>query len=56
MSNNTIFDDVFRTEATLEMELIMPDGKIVEYKVPILYLQKYTEDTIFQKNLFFLGQ
>lgn len=54
MSNNTIFDDVFRTEATLEMELIMPDGKIVEYKVPILYLQKYTEDTIFQKNSFFL--
>lgn len=41
-------------EATLEMELIMPDGKIVEYKVPILYLQKYTEDMIFQKNLFFL--
>lgn len=41
-------------EPTLEMELIMPDGKIVKYKVPILYLQKYTKDMIFQKKLFFL--
>ena len=41
-------------DPTLEMELIMPDGKIVKYKVPILYLQKYTKDIIFQKKLFFL--
>lgn len=41
-------------EPTLEMELIMPDGKIVKYKVPILYLPKYTKDMIFQKKLFFL--
>ena len=38
----------------LRMELIMPDGKIVRYQVPVLCVQKYTKDEIFQKKLLFL--
>ena len=39
---------------SLRMELIMPDGKIVRYQVPVLCVQKYTKDEIFQKKLLFL--
>lgn len=36
------------------MEMEMPDGTIVNYQVPILCVQKYTKDEIFQKKLLFL--
>lgn len=38
----------------LEMEILMPDGRILEYRVPILRAERYTRDAIFQKNLLFL--
>ena len=38
----------------LEMELVMPDGQLVNYKVPVIRTERYTSDIIFQKNLLFL--
>lgn len=39
---------------SLHMEMEMPDGTVVNYHVPILCVQKYTKDEIFQKQLLFL--
>ena len=39
---------------SLSMEIIMPDGRAVKYQVPILCVQKYSKDEIFQKKLLFL--
>lgn len=39
---------------TLEMEILMPDGNIIEYHVPIIRMEQYTRDVIFQKKLLFL--
>ena len=36
-------------EETLEIE--MPDGQVILYRVPILKLRDYTIDEIFEKNL-----
>ena len=44
----------YKEKKRLRMELIMPDGKIVRYQVPVLCVQKYTKDEIFQKKLLFL--
>ena len=38
----------------LEMELVMPDGQLVNYKVPVIRAERYTSDMIFQKKLLFL--
>ena len=38
----------------LEMELVMPDGQCVNYKVPVIRAERYTSDMIFQKKLLFL--
>ena len=38
----------------LELEIIMPDGQKIKYSLPAIYVEKYTRDYIFQKNLFFL--
>lgn len=38
----------------MKLELLMPDGQSVEYKVPVIYQQRYTKEIIFQKRLFFL--
>lgn len=44
-----------RTEKTnLCMEMIMPDENIIRYQTPVLCVQKYTKDEIFQKKLLFL--
>lgn len=37
-----------------ELEIIMPDGTELLYKVPILWLKDYTSNVIFQKHLLFL--
>lgn len=39
---------------SLEMEVVMPDGKVMEYHVPIIRMERYTRDVIFQKKLLFL--
>ena len=38
----------------LEMIMVMPDGRKVEYQVPVVHVQAYTKDEIFQKKLIFL--
>ena len=38
----------------LSVEMIMPDGSVIEYKVPAIYVGHYTKDEILQKQLFFL--
>ena len=38
----------------LEMVMIMPDGRKMEYQVPVVHVQAYTKDEIFQKKLIFL--
>lgn len=38
----------------LEMEILMPDERIVEYRVPVIRAEEYTRNEIFQKNLLFL--
>ena len=39
---------------TLGMDIIMPDGRVIKYDLPATYVEKYTQDIIFQKKLFFL--
>lgn len=36
------------------MDLVMPDGRKIGYKVPIVRVENYTCDVIFQKKLLFL--
>ena len=38
----------------MEMELILPDGTSVAYRVPVIRMEAYTSDVIFQKHLLFL--
>ena len=38
----------------LEMEIVMPDGSLVDYHVPIIRMEQYTRDVIFRKKLLFL--
>ena len=40
--------------APLVMDLILPDGTTVPYRVPVIRMEQYTKDTIFQKHLLFL--
>ena len=39
---------------SLVMDLILPDGTAVPYRVPVIRMEQYTKDTIFQKHLLFL--
>ena len=38
---------------TLGMDIIMPDGRIIKYELPAIYIERYTQDVIFQKKLLF---
>ena len=38
----------------LEMDLVMPDGQSIGYKVPVIRMENYTCDALFQKKLLFL--
>ncbi|MGN8888779.1 hypothetical protein [Blautia sp. HCP28S3_G10] len=38
----------------LEMVMVMPDGRKMEYQVPVVHVQAYTKDELFQKKLIFL--
>lgn len=38
----------------LAVELVMPNGQKMEYQVPIVYMEKYSREEIFQKYLVFL--
>ncbi len=37
----------------LKVKLIMPDGSVANYKVPVVKVQNYTKEEIFGKNLLF---
>ena len=39
---------------TLGVDIIMPDGRIIRYDLPAIYVENYTRDAIFQKKLLFL--
>ena len=43
-----------RKNNVLGLDIVMPDGRILEYNVPALYVEQYTRDIIFQKKLLFL--
>ena len=32
----------------------MPDGRVIKYELPAIYIERYTQDVIFQKKLLFL--
>ena len=38
----------------MEMDLVFPDGRKVPYRVPVIQMEAYTSDVIFQKHLLFL--
>ena len=38
----------------LVVELVMPDGRRIEYRVPVVYVEDYSREEIFQKYLVFL--
>ena len=38
----------------LEVEMVLPDGKMCEYRVPTVKVQNYTKDIIFEKKLLLL--
>lgn len=38
---------------TLGMDIIMPDGRVIKYELPAIYIERYTQDVIFQKKLLF---
>lgn len=42
------------TKDTEEVEIHLPDGGCVAYRIPVIKVQEYTKDTIFQKKLLFL--
>lgn len=38
----------------IELELVMPEGQSMNYRVPVVRVERYTSDVIFQKKLLFL--
>mgnify|MGYP004561653257 CR=1 FL=1 len=36
------------------MDLVMPDGQCIGYRVPVIRMENYTCDVLFQKKLLFL--
>lgn len=38
----------------LEVEMVLPDGKVCEYRIPVLKMGNYTKDSIFKKKLLIL--
>ena len=43
-----------RTPDFLEVELILPDSQMCVYRVPTVKVERYTKDSIFEKNLLML--
>lgn len=39
---------------SISVELVLPNGKIVEYTVPVVQVQRFTSDDLFRKHLLFL--
>ena len=39
---------------TIGMDIVMPNGQIIKYDLPAIYVENYTRDAIFQKKLLFL--
>lgn len=39
---------------TLGMDIIMSDGRVIKYELPAIYIERYTQEVIFQKKLLFL--
>ena len=39
---------------TIGMDIVMPNGQIIKYDLPAIYVENYTTDAIFQKKLLFL--
>lgn len=39
---------------TIGMDIVMPNGQIITYDLPAIYVENYTTDVIFQKKLLFL--
>lgn len=39
---------------TIGMDIVMPNGQIIKYDLPAIYVENYTTDVIFQKKLLFL--
>ena len=39
---------------TIRMDIVMPNGQIIKYDLPAIYVENYTTDVIFQKKLLFL--
>lgn len=39
---------------TIGMDIVMPNGQIIKYDLPAIYMENYTTDVIFQKKLLFL--
>lgn len=37
-----------------EVELLLPDGQVCAYRVPTVKVERYTKDSIFEKNLLLL--
>ena len=37
-----------------EVELLLPDGQVCEYRVPTVKVERYTKDNIFERNLLVL--
>ena len=37
-----------------EVELLLPDGQVCVYRVPTVKVERYTKDSIFEKNLLML--
>ena len=37
-----------------EVELLLPDGQVCVYRVPTVKVERYTKDSIFEKNLLLL--
>ena len=35
---------------TLGMDIIMPDGRVIKYELPAIYIERYTQDVIFQSR------
>ena len=42
------------TPDVLEVEMVLPDGKVCEYRIPVLKMGNYTKDSIFEKKLLIL--
>ena len=49
-----LINEVFHTSYPEDVELLLPDGQVCEYRVPTVKVERYTKDSIFEKNLLML--